>query len=90
MDLLILYLVFAIATSATLCSTAYLPTLKEAITLGIKNEFTESLYISTFVFFILGMLVAPASILAVLIPTMHDRFVIGLTNVIHTQKSVLE
>lgn len=59
MEALIGYTVFAITTGICSWLFYYRPTLKEARELNINNSFTRSPILSSFVYMIISMLIAP-------------------------------
>ena len=91
MTYLIFYAIFAIATSLSALYEIFVPALLGARRLGIKNDFTDSMYLSTFVFFLVNVLIAPIIFLVIIIPGLSENALRGISSVVHEpRKSDLE
>jgi hypothetical protein len=69
MDWLTLYLVFAITTGICCWLFFYVPIVHEARRLGISNTFTRSPRISSIVYIVISILIAPS----LFIPIFHEE-----------------
>lgn len=83
MDVLTIYLIFAVTTSLSSIYELFWPALKAARDLGIQNELTQAPYLSTFIFFCINVIVAPLVFLVIVIPGMHQKAYAGISKVTH-------
>lgn len=60
MDAITIYLVFAITTGICCWIFFYVPVVREAKSLGVVNSFTRSPIISSMVYIVISILVAPS------------------------------
>lgn len=74
MSLITLYIIFALATGIAAWYELFWPLMSQARSFGIRNDITRSPWLSSFVYVCITTLVAPAIILAVLVPSMGVRF----------------
>jgi len=72
MDWLIIYLVFAIATSICAWLFYYMPAVREAKQKGIVNSFTRSPVLSSLVYIIISTFIAP-TIFVALFSNQHSK-----------------
>lgn len=73
------YILFCIATSITALLDIFWPVIKQARADGIFNEVTEYPIFSLFVFFIINTIIAPLLIFVVLVPSLNEQAVKGLS-----------
>lgn len=91
MSYLIIYAIFAVATSLSSLYEIFMPALMSARRQGIKNDFTDSMYLSTFIFFLINVLIAPVMFLVIIIPGVSENAFRGICSVVHEpRKSDLE
>lgn len=83
-----MYAIFAIATSLSSIYEVFWPVLSSARSQGIKNEFTNSMYLSTFVFFLINTLFAPLVFLVLIIPGVSVSATKGLSQVVHEPQDI--
>ena len=77
-ELLYAYLAFAIATGLVSWLYLFKPCLKEAQLLGIENEITLSPKLTSTVWIILNILLAPVVFLIVLVPPFYQAALMGV------------
>ena len=84
MEIIELYLLFALTTGITSCYLFLAPAIELAKDHGVENSFTESIWISYLTYIIITTITAPFAVLPIFIPSFADRFKAGL------EKSVME
>jgi uncharacterized membrane protein YdjX (TVP38/TMEM64 family) len=84
MEVIELYALFALTTGISSCYLFLVPAVNLAKDLGIKNSFTDSTWLSYFIYIIITSITAPFSVLPIFIPSFAQRFKLGL------EKSVME
>ena len=84
MEVIELYLLFAITTGITSCYVFLSPAVALARDQGIHNSFTENTSLSYLIYIIITTITAPFSVLPIFIPSFAERFKAGL------EKSVME
>ena len=84
MEVIELYLLFALTTGITSCYVFLSPAVALARVQGIHNSFTENTSLSYLIYIIITTITAPFSVLPIFIPSFADRFKAGL------EKSVME
>jgi hypothetical protein len=84
MEIIELYLLFALTTGITSCYLFLVPAIELAKDHGVENSFTESTWISYLTYTIITTITAPFAVLPIFIPSFSDRFKAGL------EKSVME
>ena len=84
MEVIELYLLFAITTGITSCYVFLSPAVALARDQGIHNSFTENTWLSYLIYIIITTITAPFSVLPIFIPSFAERFKAGL------EKSVME
>jgi len=84
MEVIELYLLFALTTGITSCYVFLSPAVALARDQGIHNSFTENTSLSYLIYIIITTITAPFSVLPIFIPSFAERFKAGL------EKSVME
>ena len=84
MEIIELYLLFALTTGITSCYVFLSPAVALARDQGIHNSFTENTSLSYLIYIIITTITAPFSVLPIFIPSFAERFKAGL------EKSVME
>jgi len=84
MEIIEIYLLFALTTGITSCVLFLVPAVALAKDLGIQNTFTESTWLSYCIYTIVTTITAPFAVLPIFIPSFAERFKTGL------EKSVME
>jgi uncharacterized membrane protein YdjX (TVP38/TMEM64 family) len=84
MEIIELYIIFALTTGITSCYIFLAPAVNLAKDLNIANSFTENTWLSYLVYITLTSITAPFSVLPIFIPSFAERFKNGL------EKSVIE
>ena len=84
MEIIELYLLFALTTGITSCYLFLVPAIELDQDHGVENSFTESIWISYLTYIIITTITAPFAVLPIFIPMFADRFKAGL------EKSVME
>lgn len=88
MSYLITYAIFAIATSLSSLYEIFMPALLAAKRQGIQNDFTDSMYLSAFIFFLINLLIAPIIFLVIIIPGVSDSAFKGISSVVHEPREI--
>lgn len=83
MELIELYVIFATATAIIALFTFYIPLVKEARANGVSNVLTESMLLSSLIFFFVTVVLAPFVFPATIIPSQADQFRAGLKRAIN-------
>jgi ABC-type multidrug transport system permease subunit len=78
MDLIGYYLLFAFSTSITACYVWFWPILQQTKEKGVTNALTNAPILSIVVYVIVTALIAPVIVLPLLVPSMGEKFAIGL------------
>ena len=78
MEVIELYLLFALTTGITSCILFLAPAIHIARTLAIENTFTESPWVSYIIYIILTAFFAPFTVLPIFIPSFATRFELGI------------
>lgn len=84
MEVIEIYLLFALTTGITSCYVFLSPAVSLARDQGIHNSFTESTWLSYLIYITITTITAPFSVLPILIPSFAERFKAGL------ERSVME
>jgi uncharacterized membrane protein YdjX (TVP38/TMEM64 family) len=84
MEIIEIYLLFALTTGITSCYVFLSPAIALARENGIRNSFTDSTLLSYLIYIIITTITAPFSVLPIFIPSFAERFKTGL------EKSVME
>lgn len=88
MEFLLLYAIFAVATSVSFLYESVWPALKSAKLKGIKNGFTAAPKLTMGVFFLINVLFAPFIIFTIIIPSISERFFEGIVKVLHEPEEI--
>jgi uncharacterized membrane protein YdjX (TVP38/TMEM64 family) len=78
MEIIEVYLLFALTTGITSCYLFLLPAIALARDEGIQNSFTENTWLSCLIYITITTITAPFAILPIFIPSFAERFKIGL------------
>lgn len=78
MEVIELYLLFALTTGISSCILFLAPAVALARSLDIENSFTTNTWLSYFIYIVLTALFAPFTILPIFIPSFSQRFATGL------------
>ena len=84
MEIIEIYLLFALTTGITSCVLFLVPAIALAKELNITNTFTESTWLSYAIYVTVTTITAPFAVLPIFIPSFAERFKTGL------EKSVTE
>ena len=84
MEIIELYIIFALTTGITSCYIFLAPAVRLAKELNITNSFTQNTWLSYIIYVGLTTITAPFSVLPIFIPSFAERFKNGL------EKSVME
>ena len=84
MEVIEIYLLFALTTGITSCYLFLVPAVSLAREMNIQNTFTESTWLSYAIYITITTITAPFSILPIFIPSFAERFKTGL------ERAVLE
>jgi hypothetical protein len=84
MEIIELYLLFALTTGITSCYLFLAPAISLAKEMNVTNSFTESTWLSYLIYITVTTITAPFAVLPIFIPSFAERFKIGL------ERSVLE
>jgi uncharacterized membrane protein YdjX (TVP38/TMEM64 family) len=84
MEIIELYLLFALTTGITSCVLFLVPAVAVAKELGVQNSFTENTWLSYLIYTFITTVTAPFAILPIFIPSFTERFKTGL------ERSVME
>ena len=78
MEVIELYILFALTTGITSCILFLAPAINIARKLDIENTFTESTWTSYIIYIIITSIVAPFTVLPIFIPSFGKRFQNGI------------
>lgn len=78
MEIIELYLLFAITTGISSCVLFLAPAVAQARFRGIQNSFTENTWLSYIIYVAITAFFAPFSVLPIFIPSFAERFEIGI------------
>jgi len=78
MEVIELYLLFALTTGISSCVIFLAPAIAEAKFIGIENSFTENTWLSYFTYTTITSLFAPFTVLPIFIPSFAERFKAGI------------
>jgi hypothetical protein len=78
MEVIELYLLFALTTGISSCVLFLAPAISEAKFIGIENSFTENTWISYFTYVVITSFFAPFTVLPIFIPSFAERFKVGI------------
>jgi uncharacterized membrane protein YdjX (TVP38/TMEM64 family) len=84
MEIIEIYLLFALTTGITSCVLFLVPAVALAKELNITNTFTENTWLSYAIYITVTTIAAPFAVLPIFIPSFAERFKTGL------EKSVTE
>jgi hypothetical protein len=82
MEIIELYLLFALTTGITSCYVFLNPAIAFAKELGVENSFTENTWLSYLTYTVITSITAPFSILPIFIPSFSERFKRGLVRAV--------
>jgi len=88
MEFLLVYAIFAVATSISFIYESVWPALSSAKLKGIKNSFTQSPNLTMFVFLMINILFAPFIIFTIIIPSISERFFEAIVKVLHEPEEI--
>ena len=78
MEIIELYLLFALTTGISSCILFLAPAIAQAKFIGIQNSFTESTWLSYIIYIIITSITAPFAVLPIFIPSFGERFKNGI------------
>jgi hypothetical protein len=78
MEIIELYLLFSLTTGISSCILFLAPAISEAKFIGIENSFTESTWLSYFIYIFITSVTAPFAVLPIFIPSFGERFRAGI------------
>ena len=78
MEVIELYILFAITTGISSCVLFLAPAVAIARDEGIENSFTENTWLSYLIYIFITSITAPFSVLPIFIPSFAERFKNGL------------
>ena len=78
MEVIELYILFALTTGITSCILFLAPAIAQAKFIGIENTFTESTWLSYLIYIIITAFFAPFTVLPIFIPSFAKRFQNGI------------
>lgn len=78
MEIIEIYLLFALTTGISSCVLFLAPAVAIARDEGIQNSFTENTWLSYLIYIIVTSITAPFSVLPIFIPSFAERFKNGL------------
>jgi hypothetical protein len=78
MEIIELYLLFALTTGISSCVIFLAPAIAEAKFIGIENSFTENTWISYLTYVVITSFFAPFTVLPIFIPSFAERFKTGI------------
>ena len=84
MEIIEIYLLFALTTGISSCVLFLVPAVAIAKELGVENSFTENTWLSYLIYIIITSITAPFAILPIFVPSFSERFKTGL------ERSVME
>lgn len=84
MEIIEIYLLFALTTGISSCVLFLAPAVALARDMNIQNSFTENTWLSYLIYIIITTITAPFAILPIFIPSFAERFKLGL------ERAVLE
>ena len=78
MEVIELYILFALTTGIASCILFLAPAIEQAKFIGIENTFTESTWLSYFIYICITTIFAPFTVLPIFIPSFAQRFQNGI------------
>lgn len=78
MEVIELYILFALTTGISSCVLFLAPAIAQAKFIGIENTFTESTWLSYLIYIIITAFFAPFTVLPIFIPSFAKRFQNGI------------
>jgi uncharacterized membrane protein YdjX (TVP38/TMEM64 family) len=78
MEVIELYLLFALTTGISSCYLFLAPAVALAKDEGVENSFTQNTWLSYLIYIFITSITAPFSILPIFIPSFAERFKTGL------------
>jgi uncharacterized membrane protein YdjX (TVP38/TMEM64 family) len=78
MEIIEIYLLFALTTGISSCVLFLAPAVALARDIGVENSFTENTWLSYLTYIIITSVTAPFAVLPIFIPSFADRFKLGL------------
>ena len=78
MEIIELYIIFALTTGISSCVLFLAPAVALAKEEGIFNSFTENTWLSYLIYITITSITAPFAILPIFIPSFAKRFKVGL------------
>lgn len=78
MEIIELYLLFSLTTGISSCILFLAPAIAQAKFIGIQNSFTESTWLSYFIYIVITSITAPFAVLPIFIPSFGKRFQNGI------------
>jgi hypothetical protein len=78
MEVIELYILFALTTGIASCIIFLAPSIDLARELGIDNTFTKNTWLSYFIYICITTIFAPFTVLPIFIPSFGERFSTGI------------
>jgi hypothetical protein len=78
MEIIEIYLLFALTTGISSCVLFLAPAVAIARDEGVENSFTENTWLSYLIYIIITSITAPFSVLPIFIPSFAERFKNGI------------
>ena len=78
MEIIQLYIIFALTTGISSCYIFLVPAVALARDMNVQNSFTESTWLSYLIYITITTITAPFSVLPIFIPSFSKRFKVGL------------
>ena len=78
MEIIEIYLLFALTTGISSCVLFLAPAVTLARDIGVENSFTENTWLSYLTYIIITSVTAPFAVLPIFIPSFAERFKLGL------------
>jgi uncharacterized membrane protein YdjX (TVP38/TMEM64 family) len=78
MEIIEIYLLFALTTGISSCVLFLAPAVALARDTGVENSFTENTWLSYLTYIIITSVTAPFAVLPIFIPSFAERFKLGL------------
>jgi len=78
MEIIEIYLLFALTTGISSCILFLAPAVAIARDEGIQNSFTENTWLSYLIYTVVTSITAPFAVLPIFIPSFAERFELGI------------
>jgi uncharacterized membrane protein YdjX (TVP38/TMEM64 family) len=82
MEIIEVYILFALTTGISSCILFLAPAINMAKELGVENSFTENTWLSYLTYIVITSITAPFSVLPIFIPSFSERFKRGLVRAV--------